>query len=60
MPTVAAFYSAQEATKPAGDRVHHTNSTCPSGQDIRQPDRRVGTNGYPLCKECASRNAKHE
>jgi hypothetical protein len=52
MPFTAPFYSANEAKKPAPTRVHHNNTTCPSGRDISHPERRLGTGGYQLCNEC--------
>lgn len=58
MAQVPPFYSAQEAQKPADKRVYHNNSGCPAGQDIRQPDRRSGTNNYRLCDDCAERNRR--
>jgi hypothetical protein len=52
MPKVPEFYSVKEATKPAHSRVHHNNSSCPSGRDIPQNERRTGTGGYRLCDDC--------
>jgi hypothetical protein len=60
MPTIPSFYSVNEAAKPADKRVYHNNSTCPPGRDIPQNERRVGDNGYSLCKDCASRNANNQ
>ena len=56
MPTVAKFHSVNEVKKPAADRVHHDNSTCPPGRDIPQNERRSGDGGYRLCKDCAGLN----
>jgi hypothetical protein len=56
MPTVADFYSINEAAKPAANRVYHNNSACPPGRDIPPNERRSGTNGYRLCKDCTERN----
>jgi hypothetical protein len=49
---IAAFYSVNEANKPAGNRVHHDNNTCRPGQDIPPDERRSGTGGYRLCEIC--------
>ena len=56
MPSVAAFYSINEGSKPADKRVHHNNSACPPGRDIPQNERRNGTGGYRLCDDCARLN----
>jgi hypothetical protein len=34
--------------------VHHNQNDCPSGQQIPAYNRRPGTNGWPLCRHCAS------
>lgn len=52
MSKVSEFYSVNEAKKPAADRVHHNNSSCVPGRDIPMHERRQGTGGYRLCKEC--------
>lgn len=39
---------------PNGPEVHHVFSDCLVGQRIPFPRRRSGTNGHPLCKECAA------
>ena len=36
MPPTAAFYSINEAIKPALKRVHHNNSACPPGLIYRK------------------------
>lgn len=56
MTTVAAFYSINEASKPAEKRVHHNNNACPPGRDIPQHERRSGTGGYRLCNDCENLN----
>ena len=56
MPKVAAFYSINEAKKPAANRVHHNNSACAPGRDIPQHERRQGDGGYRLCDDCARLN----
>jgi hypothetical protein len=56
MPPVSAFHSVNEAGKPSDKRVHHNNSSCPSGRDIPQNERRTGTGGYRLCKDCEKYN----
>ena len=58
MPITPNFYSAQEVSKPADKRVHHNNSACAAGQDVRAADKRYGTGGYRLCGDCASLNAR--
>ena len=55
MPSVAAFYSMNEASKPPANRVYHNNSACPPGRDIPINERRQGTGPYPgyrLCDDC--------
>ncbi len=32
--------------------VHHVHSDCPTGQQIPAYNKRSGTNGWPLCKQC--------
>jgi len=56
MPSVAAFYSVNEVSKPANLRVHHNNGACPPGRDIPSWERRPGTGGYRLCDDCARLN----
>lgn len=56
MPPTSAFYSINEAAKPAANRVHHNNSACPPGRDIPQHERRGGTGGYRLCDDCRRLN----
>jgi hypothetical protein len=56
MPLVAPFYSVNEVLKPAEDRVYHNNSACGPGREIKPEDRRPGTGGYRLCKDCAELN----
>ena len=54
----AEFYSVNEASKPAANRVHHNNSACRPGQDIPPHERRAGTGGYRLCEDCQKLNAQ--
>jgi hypothetical protein len=56
MPKVAEFYSINEASKPTATRVHHNNNACPPGRDIPLNERRPGTGGYRLCRDCQERN----
>jgi hypothetical protein len=60
MPSVAAFYSINEANKPPANRVHHNNSACPPGRDIPTNERMQGTGpgfgGYRLCDDCGRLN----
>ncbi len=58
MTAVPAFYSVNEASKPASARVHHNNGACPPGHDIPASERRSGTNGYRLCDNCARLNGQ--
>ena len=60
MPYTAPFYSVNEATKLATNRVHHDNSACAPGRDIPQHERRSGTGGYRLCKDCEEKNKRRE
>ena len=52
MAKVTEFYSVNEAKKPEDKRVHHNNSSCGPGKEIPQHERRSGTGGYRLCKDC--------
>jgi len=52
MAKVPEFYSVNEINKPAANRVHHNNNSCPSGRDIPAHERRNGTGGYRLCEDC--------
>ena len=53
MAKIPAFHSVQEDKKPPKDRVHHNDDGCPQGSAIPDDERRPGTSGYRLCKECA-------
>lgn len=55
MAKVPAFYSVNEEKKPASQRVHHNDNTCPPGRDIPANERRSGTGGYRLCDDCQRR-----
>jgi hypothetical protein len=55
MSKVPAFHSVNEAKKPAANRVHHNDNTCPPGRDIPANERRVGNGGYRLCSDCQKR-----
>ena len=52
MSSTPAFYSINEVKKPAANRVHHNNNTCPPGRDIPSDERRPGTGDYRLCNDC--------
>jgi len=54
MPRVPEFYSIKEVKKPAANRVHHNNNSCPSGRDIPQNERRSGTGNYRSAKIVSS------
>jgi hypothetical protein len=62
MPGTAAFYSVNEAKKPAAKRVHHDNSACGPGKDIPFADKRYGKgpigDEYRLCEDCETINKK--
>ena len=45
---------AYHSTNPRDPDVHHIHADCPSGQQIPSINKRLGTNGYPLCKHCAA------
>lgn len=34
-------------------QVYHNNTECNTGNNIETENRREGTGGRPLCKECA-------
>lgn len=52
MPKLEPFHSVNERKKPPLARAYHNDGSCPSGREIRENDRRVGTGGYRLCPEC--------
>jgi hypothetical protein len=56
MPKTTAFYSINEDQKPAALRVHHNNNSCPPGRDVPSWERRLGTGGYRLCRDCQTLN----
>jgi hypothetical protein len=59
MPIVATFYSINEASKPKEEQVHHNNSACAPGRDIKAAkEDKPGTNGYRLCEVCIEETAK--
>jgi len=45
MPKVAPFHSEKESH-------HHDNNKCAPGSVIPPVNRRPGTGGKPLCKDC--------
>jgi hypothetical protein len=45
MPKKAPWHSIKES-------VHHNNTECNTGNNIESENRRDGTGGKPLCKEC--------
>jgi hypothetical protein len=49
MPTRSAWHSIKQS-------VHHDNTSCNTGNNIESENRREGTGGKPLCKECADLN----
>jgi hypothetical protein len=51
-----AFFSVNEVKKLDANRVHHNNSACPPGHDVPQNERKPGTGGYRLCKDCNELN----
>jgi hypothetical protein len=53
---MAAYYSINEADKPASERRYHDNEGCPPGGDIPARNRRSGSNGYRLCGQCNRMN----
>lgn len=46
MAKVAAWHSIKQM-------MHHNNTNCNTGNNIETENRRSGTGGKPLCKECA-------
>lgn len=56
MAKVPAFHSKNEVEKTPDKRVYHDNDACPPGRDIPKNERRSGTGGYRLCKDCEKRN----
>jgi hypothetical protein len=56
MTLVASFYSVNEVQKPVDQRVYHNNNACPPGRDIPSWERRSGTGGYRLCRDCQNLN----
>ncbi len=53
MPQAPSWHSALES-------VHHNNTTCRAGDDIKPENLRLGTGGKPLCPECARLNEAGE
>ena len=43
-----AYYSITSEDR----EVHHNKTNCPDGKRIKPENRRYGTDGRPLCKEC--------
>lgn len=41
------------SVKPNDPRVYHNNTNCNTGNNIERENRRSGTDGRPLCAECA-------
>jgi hypothetical protein len=51
MPKKSPWHSIKQT-------VHHDNTECNTGNNIERENRREGTGGKPLCKECADLNAR--
>jgi hypothetical protein len=46
-------YHSNSVEYPPGHRnVHHNNSNCPNGKQIKPEHREAGTGGKPLCRRC--------
>lgn len=45
--------SPWHSVKPNDPQVHHNETQCKTGNNIERENRREGTGGRPLCKECA-------
>jgi len=56
MANVYPFHSVNEIYKPVVQRVHHNNDSCPPGRDIPSWERKIGTNNFRLCNDCAELN----
>jgi len=56
MAPVPAFYTVNEEMKLIVNRIHHNNSLCVAGRDIRVHERRPGTGNYRLCLDCRNLN----
>jgi hypothetical protein len=48
---MAEFHSVNEAKKPKDEQVYH-NSECGPAKEIPKHERKPGTGGYRLCKDC--------
>jgi hypothetical protein len=48
LPSSSPYYSVA-STDPA---VYHNKSNCPDGERIKLENKRWGTDGRDLCKEC--------
>jgi hypothetical protein len=46
MPKTSPWYSEKE-------NHHHDNTKCGPGSEIPAHNRKAGTGGKPLCKDCA-------
>ena len=51
MARVSPYYSINEAKKPAGKQVYHTDDNCRAGRDIPKNERRTGEGGYRHCDD---------
>ncbi|MEK6703021.1 MAG: hypothetical protein AABZ53_12210 [Planctomycetota bacterium] len=49
MPMVHPWHSVKQ-------EVRHDNTTCKTGNNIEDDNRREGTGNKPLCKECEHLN----
>ena len=57
MPSVNAFHSSREGEQPANLQVHHNNSHCEPGKQIKAAGNSIpGTGGYRLCDDCKECN----
>lgn len=57
MPNVDAFHSYHEPERDESLRVHHNNSHCEPGKQIKAAGTDIpGTGGYRLCDDCKECN----
>ena len=52
MTRITEFYWVYEAQQPPPNRVYHNDNSCPSVRGIPPAERRPGTGGYRLCRDC--------
>lgn len=53
MGKVAAYHTNSPEYLPQHRNVFHNHDDCPDGKRIKREHKEAGSDGKPLCRECA-------